>query len=428
MNSEPRLNLFNKDLGLDLLINKKKVGSDAGSVASFGGGSGSMIDINSDMASVKSVNIRPNFVDVKEHMQPSRQQPSSPFGNMYDNDQNGYGDDYEEGSEAYSGSGSEVTSEEQSMAGGYNNQNGGYNNNGGYQSGQQSRRPMSDEDIINAKRELLYQFERLERKGMQLPKKFTMASNIDEMKLELDRLRRDREVDQSVKFQRKVMMTVVTGMELMNNKFDPIGARLDGWSESINDNVDDYDEVFEELHDKYKGKAKMAPELKLMFMLGGSAFMFHMTNTMFKTQMPGLDEVLKRNPELMRQFAAATASTMQDNTAQSNPLMSGISGMFSGMFGGGAQQAPPPQAQQYYQPNQSNQSNQSQQSRANMKGPSNVDDILRELEKETMNDRVEMMSTVTQSDLSDIGDDASINGLLMSKRGGKGKRGITLDI
>lgn len=422
MNSEPRLNLFNKDLGLDLLINKKKVGSDAGSVASYGGGSGSMIDINSDMASVKSVNIRPSFVDVKEHMQPSRQQ-SSPFGNMYDNDQGGYGgDDYEEGSEAYSGSGTEVTSEEQSMAGGYNNQNNGYNNGGGYQS---SRRPMNEEDIINAKRELLYQFERLERKGMQLPKKFTMASNLEEMKLELDRLRRDREVDQSVKFQRKVMMTVVTGMELMNNKFDPVGARLDGWSESINDNIDDYDEVFEELHDKYKGKAKMAPELKLLFMLGGSAFMFHMTNTMFKTSMPGLDEVLKRNPELMRQFAAATASTMQENTAQSNPLMSGLSGMFSGMFGGGAQsqQAPPSQAQQYYQPSPAQQA-----PRNNMKGPSNVDDILRELEKETMNDRVEMMSTVTQSDLSDIGDDASINGLLMNRRGGKGKRGITLDI
>jgi hypothetical protein len=63
-----------------------------------------------------------------------------------------------------------------------------------------------------------------------------------------------------------------------------------------------------------------------------------------------------------------------------------------------------------------------------MKGPTNVDDILRELERESMNDRVEMMSTVTQSDLSDLGDDASINGLLMNKRGGKGKRGITLDI
>lgn len=421
MNTEPRLNLFNKDLGLDLLINKKKIGSDGGSVASFGGsggsGSGSVIDLNSDAGSIKSINIRPSFVDVKDHMQPPPpprpQQTFNAFG-FDNNDGSQYTDDYDGSSFKDDDSkGTELTNEEQY---GSNNNYTSYNNNqnNGYR-GFQSQ--MTEEEILNAKRELLYQFERLERKGMQLPKKFTMASNLEEMKLELDRLKRDREVDQSVKFQRKVMMTVVTGMELLNNKFDPVGARLDGWSESINDNIDDYDEVFEELHDKYKGTAKMAPELKLLFMLGGSAFMFHMTNTMFKTQMPGMEEILKKNPDLMRQFAAATANTMQQNTAQSNPMMSGLSGMFSNMFGGVPQQQP--QAQQtYQQPPQ----------RTNMKGPTNVDDILRELERESMNDRVEMMSTVTQSDLSDLGDDASINGLLMNKRSGKGKRGITLDI
>ena len=35
--------------------------------------------------------------------------------------------------------------------------------------------------------------------------------------------------------------------------------------EKINENVDDYDEIFAELHDKYKSKAKMAPEIKLLF-------------------------------------------------------------------------------------------------------------------------------------------------------------------
>jgi hypothetical protein len=401
------MNMFDKDLGLDLLINRKKVGSDMASLVSGSGESGSVIDIDSDAGSIKSINIKPNVVDVREHMQPSR--PNINMG--FNSRQN----DYEEESEAYdsnSQSGSDGT-EEQSMQG-YptNNYNQQYNQ-------QPQRRMMSEEEIINAKREILYQFERMERKGMQLPRKFTMASSLEEMRLELDRLKKDREIDQSVKFQRKVMMTVVTGAELLNNKFDPVGARLDGWSESINDNIDDYDEVFEELHDKYKGKAKMAPEFKLMFMLGGSAFMFHMTNTMFKTQMPGLDQVLKQNPELMRQFAAATASTMQQNTAESNPMMSGLSGMFSNMFGGNSGQQPsapqrPPQPQQA--------------SRPNMKGPSNVDDILREIERENMNDRVEMMSTITQSELSELGDDASINGLLMNKRGKGGKKGLNLDI
>jgi hypothetical protein len=313
MNTEPKLNVFNKDLGLDLLMNKKKISSDAGSVISGSFASGSIEDIDSDVGSVKSINIsnnsvRPtNVVEVREHMRA----PGGNSSRMYDERQSdtrpNYGsyDEYDDENDEYgsdSGSGSmsesQEASDEQSM--------------GNYR--QQQR--MTEEEILNAKRELLYQFERLERKGMQLPKRFTMASSLEEMKLELSRLKRDREIDNSVKFQRKVMMTIVTGVELLNNKFDPIGARLDGWSENINENIDDYDDVFEELHEKYKGKAKMAPELKLMFMLSGSAFMFHMTNSMFKSsQMPDVEEVLRKNPDLARQFAAATANTYQQNTS-----------------------------------------------------------------------------------------------------------------
>lgn len=286
------------------------------------------------------------------------------------------------------------------------------------------RRPkVSEEDILNEKRECLYQFDRMEKKGMKLPRKFTLASSLDDMKQELERLRRDRQVDASIKFQRKTMITVVSGIELLNSYFDPINAKLDGWSENINENIDDYDDVFEELHEKYKGKAKLAPELKLLFMLGGSAFMFHMTNSMFKTQMPGLDQVLKQNPELAKQFAAATASTMQQNT--SSPLMGGLGGMFSSMFGGGGGGNPlaglfgggggaPPQPSAPI-------------SRPAMKGPSNVEDILKEIE--TGNDRVEMLSTVTESELSELGDDVSINNLLLNKKGSKrGGKKITLDI
>ncbi len=64
--------MFDKDLGLDLLINKKKVGSEVASLVSGSGESGSVIDIDSDVGSIKSINIRPSVVDVKEHMQPSR--------------------------------------------------------------------------------------------------------------------------------------------------------------------------------------------------------------------------------------------------------------------------------------------------------------------------------------------------------------------
>ena len=40
-------------------------------------------------------------------------------------------------------------------------------------------------------------------------------------------------------------------------------------------------------------------------MLGGSAVMLHMTNTMFKSAMPGMDDIMRQNPDLMNQFTQA---------------------------------------------------------------------------------------------------------------------------
>jgi hypothetical protein len=148
----------------------------------------------------------------------------------------------------------------------------------------------------------------------------------------------ERERRNSVKFQGKMLMSVITGIEYLNNKFDPFDLKLDGWSEQVNENVDDYDEIFSELHDKYKSKAKMAPELKLLFQLGGSAIMLHMTNTMFKSAMPGMDDIMRQNPELMQQFTAAAVNSMSQNRP-------GF-GNFMGDLMGPGPQGPPTQSMQ----------------------------------------------------------------------------------
>lgn len=257
---------------------------------------------------------------------------------------------------------------------------------------------MTAEEIMNMKREILYQFDRMEKKGVRVPKKFSLSSSLEEMKLEFDRFKLDREVDASVKFQRRMLMAITTGVEFMNNKFDPFDLKLDGWSESINEGLNDYDDIFEELHNKYKGKAKMPPELKLLFMIGGSAFMFHLTNTMFKSSMPGLEQVMKQNPDLMKQFTEATMNTMANNNKKSGGgggIGSIVSGLFggggggigsivSGMFGGGGD---PPQPSN------------NTPVRPQMKGPTHVDDILREIDS---NNRVDQVSNVSESDISEM--------------------------
>lgn len=197
---------------------------------------------------------------------------------------------------------------------------------------------MNFEEIQEEKFKLLCLLERMEKRGIKTHKKFSMSSNYDEMKHEYDRLSSQKELDQSVKFQRKMIIAAVTAIEFLNTKFDPFDAKLDGWSESVHEGVNDYDDIFEELHEKYKSKSSMAPELRLLLTLGGSAFMFHLTNTMFKSSLPGMDDVMRQNPDLMKQFASATANSMEQKNKQqngSNSPFSGLGNLMSGLMGGG---------------------------------------------------------------------------------------------
>lgn len=192
---------------------------------------------------------------------------------------------------------------------------------------------LSKEEMLREKFKYLRMLEELESKGISLTKKYNMESSLLEMKGEYETHVAERSKKNSVKFQGKMLMACITGLEFLNNKFDPFDVKLDGWSEQLNENIGDYDEVFAELHEKYKSKASMAPELKLLFQLGGSALMVHMTNTMFKSALPGMDDIMRQNPELMQQFTQAAVNSMGNESASF--------GNFMGDMMGQQQQRPP---------------------------------------------------------------------------------------
>jgi len=253
---------------------------------------------------------------------------------------------------------------------------------------------LTFEEIQEEKFKLLCLLERLEKRGLKSLKKFSMSSSYEEMKHEYDRLINQKELDQSVKFQRKMLVAFVTAIEFLNSKFDPFDVKLDGWSETVHEGLNEYDDIFEELHEKYKSKATMAPELRLMLSLGGSAFMFHLTNTMFKSSLPGMEDVMRQNPDLMKQFAAATANTMGNNAKEESKssggggfdlggLMGGLGGLGGGggagglgglgnlmgdLFGGGGG------------------GENSGSSRPEMRGPPDVDNLLNQLSSKNVGD------------------------------------------
>jgi hypothetical protein len=190
-----------------------------------------------------------------------------------------------------------------------------------------SRPSRSYEDERREKEEVLYQLEKMRRLGVQGIKRFNMSNDLEEMKYELNRIKRERQVESSIKFQRQMLMTFVTGAEYVNDSYNFFNFQLKGWSESVYENINDYDEVFEELHEKYGSKGHVAPELRLLYMVVGSGFMYHLSNSMFKSAPAGIEDILKQNPELMRQFANAAVNQMPTEHRQAASMMNNMAQM-----------------------------------------------------------------------------------------------------
>jgi len=329
---------------------------------------------------------------------------------------------------------------------------------------------MSKEELLREKFKILRKLEALEKKGVELSKKYNMESSLMEMQGEYETIMDEKARQNSVKFQGNMMMAAINGIEFLNNRFDPFDIKLDGWGEQINENITDYDEIFAELHDKYKSKASMSPEIKLLFQLGGSAMMVHMTNTMFKSALPNMDDIMRQNPDLMRQFQSAAVDSM----GQSNP---GFSGFMSGLMnpepavrGGGG--PPPPMATQsssytsnntrerpgnnsasygrssvvddginIREVNRNQNVSQEKSARPEMKGPSDISDILSGLKTKTINIHETSnekkgvsepalpmeSSTISISDLKELQADGNLP-KKSRRRNGSNKNTISLDI
>lgn len=196
---------------------------------------------------------------------------------------------------------------------------------------------ITKEELLREKFKFLKKLEAMERKGIELSKKYTMDSPLAEMQGEYETIMEEKTKENSIKFQGNMLMAIINGIEFLNNRFDPFDLKLDGWSDQVNENIEDYDDIFSELHEKYKSRGNMAPEIKMLLQLGGSAMMVHLSNTMFKSAMPGMDDILRQNPDLMRQFQSAAVNTM----SSSNPGLAGFMGGIMGNSGLGGGLPPP---------------------------------------------------------------------------------------
>jgi hypothetical protein len=218
-----------------------------------------------------------------------------------------------------------------------------------------SSRRVSEENVMKEKYEILRKFDRLAKLGVPMRKRFTLDSPLDEMKMELEFIRREKAADQTIK---QFCDWFITGMSAMewSSKNVPLmkafGLQLDGLSESAQMNVGDMEEDFEELYDLYGDKLKMHPLVRIPIRTCMMVYMVHLTNQMArKAPIPNIDEVMRNNPDIARQLAQAAMQQQTQNmraAPQPNPVMpppssgnpmAGLASFMSGMI-------PPPPPQQ----------------------------------------------------------------------------------
>jgi hypothetical protein len=243
-----------------------------------------------------------------------------------------------------------------------NNYDGG--NGGGYQTQQYGGgddRPMSVEEMQRKKFDLLCKLERLKKKGVVVPRTYTMNSPYEEIKYEYEKLHNERLMDNSVKMYRQMLVSATTAVEYLNAKANPFDFHLDGWSDQVHSQQHDYDEIFEEIYEKYKDRGSMAPELRLLLSLGGSAIMYHLSNTMFKSVLPGAQDILRQNPDLMNHMKQTLLSSM----AQQGPAEATFAGMMGGAMNRGGSDN-----------RQNSQNSQNSGGRRQMNGPDGLDNFL----------------------------------------------------
>ena len=183
---------------------------------------------------------------------------------------------------------------------------------------------MSDREKRRKKRAMLKKLDDWYEKGLiKHNSRFTLDSDFDEIEDEYETALDDKRKKDSVKLQGWWFMTFINSMEYANTVFNPFDLNLDGWGEQVNEDIDSYEELFMELHDKYKG-GKLAPEISLLLRVGFSAAVLNFSNKALSSATPAFNDVIKQSPELMKMFTNATVNSMSEQSpgfAMANNLM-----------------------------------------------------------------------------------------------------------
>jgi hypothetical protein len=170
--------------------------------------------------------------------------------------------------------------------------------------------------IQKEKNELLTKLDLLEKDGHQLPKRFNHDSDIEEMRSVFERISGVARAEAGVQISQKLLIGFVGCIEWMNNRYDPFGAKLDGWGNSVMSNIDEFNNVLGRVWEKYGGAiGEVNPLFELIFALSLSAIMYHFTQRMVEQSTRQAEEAIRQQnvQEQMRRQAERMAQQSEND-------------------------------------------------------------------------------------------------------------------
>jgi len=175
---------------------------------------------------------------------------------------------------------------------------------------------LTEKEIKMKKIEMLRKLSELKQKGYKLTKEYDFNSSLEDMEYEYALLKSFADKRNGIKLYKNILLNACSVTEFLNDKYDPFSFQLAGWSEHMSVEVDSYDDVLEEIYEKYKGRGKsMPPEMKLLLLVMASASAFHFSKAHL-SNIPGLDSVLKNNPDMISKLVSGQRQTSQFMTEQ----------------------------------------------------------------------------------------------------------------
>jgi hypothetical protein len=139
--------------------------------------------------------------------------------------------------------------------------------------------------------ELLRKLCEIKAKGFSLTKEYDFNSSVDEMEYEYALLKSFADKRNGIKLYKSVLLNGISLMEFLNDKYDPFDFKINGWSEHMSIEVDSYEDIIEELYEKYKSSGKSTPpEIRLILLILASGAAFHFSKTQLGN-IPGVNSM-----------------------------------------------------------------------------------------------------------------------------------------